>query len=119
MRTRTSMAGWGSLPGQLFLQAPSTRFGHEIFDGAIEDRELLDATGAEETVLRAGHEVEGVDIGRLAPVELVHLHLVLEVADRSEALDDRARPDAASELDHQDVERVGADVAEVRGRFGD
>ena len=31
------MAGLSSLPGQLFLQAPSDRLGHEIFDGSIED----------------------------------------------------------------------------------
>ena len=37
--------------------------------------------------------------------------------DRAQALDDRARRRGAGELDDEDVERLGADVAEVARRL--
>src|ERR1700756_3924796 len=101
MRTRTSMAKGLSLSGELFLQASRHAFGHEAFNGSTERGELLDATGAEETVLRAGHQVEGVDVRRLHAVELAHLQLVLEVGDRAQPLDDRPGPDRPRVVDDQ------------------
>src|SRR3954470_13344068 len=102
MRTRTSMAKRLSLSGELFLQSAGDALWHEAVDVTAERGELLHATGAEETVLRAGHEVERVDVRGLHPVELAHLELVLEVRDGAQALDDRARPDLLGVLDDQD-----------------
>src|ERR1700709_1277718 len=69
MRTRTSMAQRLSLSGGLFLQGPADSLRTESADVASEGGELLHATGAEETVLRAGHEVERVDLRSLHAVE--------------------------------------------------
>src|SRR5918997_5029619 len=115
MRTRTSMgSGFVSAALKFFLQAIRNTVGYQAVDVAPEGGELLDAAGAEETVLRTGHQVERVDLGVLHPVELVHLELVLEVRDRPQALDDALGADLAREVDDEDVERLGADVAEVR-----
>src|SRR6476620_5084852 len=107
--TRTSIARWGSLPGQLFLQAASDERRDQLLDVAVEDRELFDAARAEETVLRTGHQVDGLDFGRLQAIQLVHLRLVLEVGDRAQSLDDRAGSDGAGEVDDQRLECLRAD----------
>src|SRR3954469_8870083 len=117
MRTRTSMAKRLSSSGELFLQAACDALRDEAVDVTAERGELLDSAGAEETVLRAGHEVERVDVWRLHAVELAHLQLVLEIGDGAQALDDRSGPDRAREVHHEDAERLGADVAEVPGRL--
>ncbi len=57
--------------------------------------------------------------GGLAAVELGHLELVLEVRDRAQSLDDRTGRRPAGEVDDQDVERLGADVAQMGGRVVD
>src|SRR4051812_43308701 len=113
MRTRTSMAKRLSSSGELFLQTAGDAFRDKAVDVTAERGELLDSTGAQETVLRAGHQVERVDVRGLHPVELTHLQLVLEVRDGAQALDDRMGPDRARVVDHQDAERLGADVAEM------
>src|SRR3954466_4173600 len=115
MRTRTSMAKRLSSSGELFLQATGDALRDEGVDVTAERGELLDSAGAEETVLRAGHQVERVDVGRLHTVELAHLQFVLEIGDRAQALDDRSGPNRAREVDDQDAERLCPDVAELRG----
>src|SRR3979409_1774622 len=119
IRTRTSMAKRLSLSGELFLQSAGDALGHKALDVTAERGELLHATGAEETVLRAGHEVERVDLRGLHPVELAHLELVLEVGDRAQSLDDRPGADLAREVDDEDAERLGADVGHVGRRLLD
>src|SRR4051794_18048736 len=107
MRTRTSMVSSShSFPGELFLQPLRDAGWDQVVDRAAEGGELLDPAGAEETVLRARHQVERVDVRRLAPVELVHLELVLEIGDRAQALHDRARAHLAREVDDERVERL-------------
>src|SRR3954452_19496861 len=98
MRTRTSMAKRLSSSGELFLQPAGDALRDEAVDVTAERGELLDSRGAQETVLRAGHQVERVDIGSLHPVELTHLQLVLEVRDRAQALHDGSGPDRAREV---------------------
>ena len=49
-----------------FLQSRATSSGHQIVDVTAERGELLDTAGPKETVLRRGHQVNGLDIGRLA-----------------------------------------------------
>src|SRR3954449_985912 len=106
MRTRTSMAlpAGVSSAGQGFLQRACHVLGDEVGDVPSERGQFLYAAGRQETVLRAGHDEDGLEIRSLQAVELVHLLLVLEVRDRAQALDDRDRPLAARELDDQDVE---------------
>src|SRR5438270_4968213 len=119
MRTRTSMAvpasGTSSAP-QLFLQPARNVVGYVIFDAASESGELLDSAGAQETVLLARHEVDRLHVRGLVPVELVHLEFVLEVRDSAQPLDDRAGADPPREVDHEDVERLDADVVQIGGR---
>src|SRR3954454_9995956 len=114
MSTRTSMAdsAWGSLAGELLLQALGDPRRHVAADVAAERGHVLDAAGAEERVLGAGHQVEGLDVGGLVAIELGHLGLVLVVADRPQALDDRGGADVLRELDDEDVEALGRDVLE-------
>src|SRR4051794_21095142 len=119
MRTRTSMAKRLSSSGELFLQPAGDALRDEAVDVTAECGELLDSAGAQETVLRAGHQVERVDVRGLHPVELPHLQLVLEVGDRAQALDDRPGADGPREVDDQDAERLGPDVAERLGRLAD
>src|SRR3954452_599295 len=108
MRTRTSIksSACGSLAGQFLLQAPGDLRRHEAGDVAAERRDLLDSARTQERVLRAGHQVDGFDLVVLQAVEVGHLLLVLEVADRAQALDDRRGPLPARELDDQDVEAL-------------
>src|SRR3954447_19851236 len=115
MSTRTSIWLPVSLPPQRFLQAAGDLLRHQPRYVAAEGGDLLDSAGGEKTVLRGGHEVDGFDVGGQRTVELVHLQLVLEVADRAQALDDRLGPLLAREVDHELVERDGADVAQMRG----
>src|SRR5205807_9391169 len=84
-----------SSASQLLLQALGYFIWHEIVDPPAERGQLLHAARGQETVLRARHQVHGLYLGVLTPVELVHLQLVLEIRDRAQPLDDRLRPDAA------------------------
>src|SRR5919206_4767380 len=87
---------------ELLLQPLGDPVGDEVLDPSAERREFLDAARGKETVLRACHQVDGLYLGILAAVQLVHLQLVLEVRDRTPALDDRPGADAAGEL-HNEV----------------
>src|SRR5204862_4838082 len=93
--------------------------GDEVLDPSAERRKFLDAARGEKTVLRTGHQVGGLYLGILSAGELVHLELVLEVRDRAQALDDRLGAHAASELDDEDREGLGADALQTRGRLLD
>src|ERR1044072_7245862 len=96
--TRTSMALPVSSARQRFLQTLRDRLGDEIGDIASECGDLLHAARGEKTVLRRGHQVDGLYVGRELTVELVHLQLVLEVGDRSQSFHDRPRAALAGEL---------------------
>ena len=61
-------------------------------------------------VLRARHQVHGLDVRRELPVQVVHLELPLEVGDRAQALHHRPRAPAAGELDHELGEDLDLDV---------
>ena len=89
------MASLCSSAGELFLQAARRPLaGTSSSMSPPNVASSLTPLELQETVLRAGHQVDGLDVGRLPAVELVHLELVLEVRDRAQALDDRARADA-------------------------
>src|SRR5271170_2614359 len=113
--TSISLTPISSAP-QLFLQTHRHLIGDKIVDPSPERGELLDTAGGQETVLGARHQVDGLYLGILATVELVHLELVLEVRDRTQALDDRHRSHAPGELDHERRERLGADRRQVGDR---
>src|SRR5829696_8343916 len=119
IRTRTSMAPFSSLPGEQLLQPRGHAPWDQLLDVPTERRQLLDAARAQETVLRAGHQVEGLDVRCLLAVELVHLQLVLEVGDRPQALHDRLGADLAREVDDERGEGLGADVGQVARRLLD
>src|SRR4051812_10596336 len=97
-----------SSAGEGFLQGTLHMCGNELRDVAVEDRQLLHPTGGEETVLGAGHDEHRLDLRSLLAVELGHLRLVLEVADRAQPLDDRDGSLTTRELDDEDVERLDA-----------
>src|SRR5205823_7480169 len=87
-------------------------FGHELVHLSAERRDLLYPARGDEADARARHHVDGLDLRRERPVELVHLELPLEVRDHAQALDDRLRLPLARELDHQLGEDVDLDVLE-------
>src|SRR5262249_8318861 len=105
IRTSTSIAGRVLLlVGQRrpapavrehLLQAPGHEGRDELLDVAAERGDLLDSARGDEADLRARHHVDGLDVRREVPVQLVHLELVLEVGDHPEPLHDRAGVPAA------------------------
>src|ERR1700751_2623197 len=95
-----------SSASELFLQALCDLLGDQILDLPPERRKLIHAALGQETVLRARHQVHGLYLRVLAPVQLAHLELVLEVGDRAQALHDRVRADPACELDNERRERL-------------
>src|SRR5215218_3797179 len=113
MSTRTSMVTLSSSALERFLQAGGYLCRHQPGQVATESGQLLDPAGAEEAVLRRGHQVGALDVGSELAVELVHLELVLEVGDRAQSLDDRTGAVVAGEVDEQVVEGLHFDVAEV------
>src|SRR4029079_12519828 len=76
--------------------------GYQVAHVAPERRHLLDPGRGEEAVVRRREDVHGLDFRRELAVELVHLELVLEVRDRTQALEDHPRAALAGELDEQD-----------------
>src|ERR1039458_1509952 len=108
MSTKTSIASPSSSAFQLFLQPSRDFAGDEIVDPAPEGGELLHTTRRKETVLRAGHQVNRLDLRVLPAVELVHLQLVLEVRDRAQSLHDRLCPNVAGGLHNERGARGGA-----------
>src|SRR6476661_4979216 len=114
--TRTSMALPSSSARQRFLQALRDFLRYEVGDVATERGDLLHSAGGEKTVLRRGHQVDGLDVWREIAVELIHLQLVFEVGDRTQALHDRHRPSLAGEIDHEGGARLHRDVVQMGGR---
>src|SRR5258708_40307802 len=134
IRTSTSMVrkscsggcrngpAWGSFarvlggpgpPGrEELLEALRHRVRHEGGDVAAVRSDLLDAARRNKAHGRARHHVDGLDVGREVPVQLVHLELPLEVRDDPEALDDRLRIPLACELDDELSEDVDLDVVD-------
>src|SRR3954447_20518089 len=109
MRTRTSICGCSLLlVGQRgaaatvrehLLQAARDGKGNELFDISAERCDLLHPAARNEAHLRAGHHVDGLDLRRERPVQLVHLELVLEVREHPEPLDDHLGLPAAGGRD--------------------
>src|SRR5881396_516517 len=61
---------------------------NQVCDAAAEGRHLLHPGRRQEAVLGRRDHIHRLDLGRELAVQLVHLELVLEVRDRSQALDD-------------------------------
>ena len=92
--------------------------GHQPRDVAAELGDLLDQAGREVPDLRRGRHEEGLDAGQLA-VHLGHLELVLEVADRAQALDDHRDVVRPAVVDEQALEAVDDDVGQVGDRLAE
>jgi hypothetical protein len=109
-----------SLPRELFLQAASYPRGgtrSSIFPSNIA--EFLDAARAQETVLRAGHQVERVESGACLRLSWFISISYSKSEIRAQPLDDRPRPDPGGELADQDVERRRPDVRDAGRRLVD
>src|SRR5256886_3956501 len=78
--------------------------------------DLLDQAGPQEGIERVGGHEQRLDLGETV-VHLRHLHLVLEVADRAQALHDRGDATRAAEINQQPGELVHADVGQVGRHF--
>src|SRR5436190_9556217 len=57
------------------LKAARDRLRDELVDVAAEARDLLDAARRHEAVLGPRHDVDGLDLRREQPVQVVHLEL--------------------------------------------
>ena len=86
--------------------------GHQPGDVAAEHGDLLDQARGEVPDLRGGRDEQRLDVGQLA-VHLGHLQLVLEVADRAQALHDHRDVVRAAVVDQQALEAVDGDVGQV------
>src|SRR5436190_18185996 len=91
--------------------------GHELVHLSAEGGYLLHAAGGDEADARAGHHVDGLDLGSQRPVELVHLELPLEVGDDAEALHDRLRSPFTGKVDDQLGEDVDLHILPVAERL--
>src|SRR5919109_2791649 len=91
-------------------EAARDRFRHELVDATPERRHLLHPARGEEAVLRARHEVHGLDLGGEVPVQVVHLELPLEVGDGAQPFDHGLRAPPARELDDELREDLDLDV---------
>src|SRR4028118_134442 len=74
--------------------------GHQPAHVAAEPRDLPDRARREETVLRGGHDKDGLDLRRHVPVELRLLELRLAIGHGPEALADGAGPPPPRPLPH-------------------
>ena len=87
--------------------------GHEIVERAAEGGDLAHAARREEAVLGRGHQVDGLDLGCEALVEVPHLELPLVVRDGTDSLDERDGAPLARVLDHEGRERGDDHVRQV------
>ena len=85
-------------------------------DVTAEGGDLLDQAGGEERPLRGGRHEDRLDLGERG-VHLRHLQLVVEVADRAEALHDRDDVALLAERGQQAAEGVDRDVGEALARL--
>src|SRR5712691_444164 len=111
------LGGPGPAGREELLEALRHRVGHEGGDVAAVRGDLLDAAGRDEAHGRACHHVDGLDVGREMPVQLVHLELPLEVRDDAQPLDDRLRLPLARELDDELAKDVDLDVVDRAHRL--
>src|SRR6185437_17492 len=98
------------------LEATGDRLRDEGRDVAAVRGDLLDAARGDEADRRARHHVDGLDIGREVPVQLVHLELPLEVGDHAQPLHDRLGLPPVCELDDELAEDVDLDVVDPADR---
>src|ERR671935_1626967 len=127
MRTSTSMSrrilllradgSAGPTAREELGEATRDGLGDELVHLAAERGDLLHAARRHEAVLRAGHDVDGLDVRREGPVQVVHLELPLEVRDHAQALHDHLRVPLAREVDDELGEAVDLDVLAARERL--
>ena len=79
-------------------------------DRAAEREDLLREARAEVGVALGRHHEHGLDVRVQVPVHEGHLHLVLEVRDRTQTAHDDVGPALARVVDQQAVERLDLDV---------
>ncbi len=87
--------------------------GDQTFDVPAVPRNLLDQAGGEVTVERVRRDEQSLDPGQ-AIVHLRHLQLVVEVADRTQSLDDRRDAVGRAVVDEQPVPGVDAHGGHLR-----
>src|ERR1700744_3875099 len=108
------MAQRSSTFGQAGPELADDRLGHQPADVATVLGHLADEAGGQERVQRVGRHEQRLDLGDPV-VHLGHLHLVVEVADRPQALDHGRDAVLFAEVDQQPVEAVDPDIAELGG----
>src|ERR1700690_3516248 len=106
-------APWGRVlrPGRTepLLQALEHQLRDQGPDVTAVPADLLDQAGPQEAVDRVGRDEQRLDLPETV-VHLGHLHLVLEVADRPQALHDGRDPVVLAVLDEQPPERANLDI---------
>src|SRR5690349_3673881 len=109
MRSRSSLL--------LLRELLRERFEHGLrrvaADVAAVRRDLADERRADEAVVRARREEDGVDLRREVGVRVGDLELVLEVGGDTQATDDDAGALLHAVLDEEAVEVIDGDVREV------
>src|SRR5690348_1087594 len=103
---------------QAFVERLQDDRGNEVGDVPAPGGDLLDQRGGEEAVGGVGGHEQRLD-AREAVVHLGHLQLVVEVADRAQALDDGRDVALLAEVDEEAVEGLDADVAVLGGDLAD
>ena len=107
-----------SVLAQPFVERLQDQRRHQVGDVAAPGRDLLDQGGGQEAVGGVGGDEQRLDAGE-AVVHLGHLQLVVEVADRAQALDDGRDVALLAEVDEQAVEGLDPDVAVLGGDLAD
>src|SRR6476469_3875521 len=105
----------GSPPttGKELGEPPCYGLRDELVHFPAEGRDLLYSARGDEAHCRAGHHVDGLDLGGQGAVQLVHLKLPFEVRDDPEALDDHLRVPLVGEVDDELREDVDLDVGKI------
>src|SRR3954452_18873222 len=114
----TSSTTGPSAAGEALGQPAPGRLGDQPGDVAAVRSHFLDQARREEGVERVGRHEHRLDAGQ-AMVHLRHLELVVEVADRPQALDDHLDRVGLAEVDDQPVEAVDDDVAVLLRRLAE
>src|ERR1700729_2092588 len=100
------------------LQAIEHQLRDQGPDVAAVPADLLDQAGPQEAVHGVGRDEQRLDLGETV-VHLGYLHLVLEVADRPQALHDRLDPVDPAKLDQQPPERPDFDILQAGGHLAE
>src|ERR1700727_2939234 len=119
-RLRGSGPGRAPLAGEAepLLEALEHQGRDQRLDVAAVPADLLDQAGPQEAVHGVGRDEQRLDLGETV-VHLGHLHLVLEVADRPQALHDRLDPVDPAKLDQQPPERPDLDILQAGGHVAE